>query len=233
MKVKNVLIVGASSGIGKATAEVLIGQGIRVFGTYHASQVTALHPQVIWQQWDASNPDFPEGFLPEVLDGFVYCPGTISLKPFHRMPAQDFLKDFDINVGGAIRALQSAHDHLKKAEKASILFFSTVAVQNGFSFHTKVAASKGAIEGLTRALSAEWAPKIRVNCIAPSITDTPLAAQLLSTDEKKEANANRHPLKKIGDANDIAQAAAFLLSDASSWITGQVLHVDGGIGVVR
>ena len=103
----------------------------------------------------------------------------------------------------------------------------------GFTFHAQVAASKGAIEGLTKALAAEFAPKIRVNAIAPSITNTPLAAQLLSSPEKIEANAQRHPLKKIGAASDIAQLAAFLLGDQSAWITGQVLHIDGGMSTLK
>jgi NAD(P)-dependent dehydrogenase (short-subunit alcohol dehydrogenase family) len=100
-------------------------------------------------------------------------------------------------------------------------------------FHTQVAASKGAIEGLTRALAAEYAPAIRVNCIAPSLTDTPLAAFLLNTEQKKEVNALRHPLKRIGNAKDIANMAAFLLSEKASWITGQILHVDGGMSSLK
>jgi NAD(P)-dependent dehydrogenase (short-subunit alcohol dehydrogenase family) len=108
-----------------------------------------------------------------------------------------------------------------------------VAVQTGFNFHSLVASSKGAVEGLTRALAAEFAPKIRVNCIAPSITDTPLAGTLLNTDEKKDANAQRHPLKKIGKPGDLANLASFLLSEKSSWITGQVIHVDGGMSSLK
>jgi NAD(P)-dependent dehydrogenase (short-subunit alcohol dehydrogenase family) len=122
---------------------------------------------------------------------------------------------------------------LKNAENPSIVLFSTVAVQLGLGFHSQVAASKGAIEGLCRALAAEFAPKIRVNCIAPSLTDTALAASLLNSPEKKEANAQRHPLKKIGKAEDIANLACFLLSDKSAWMTGQILHLDGGIGSIR
>ncbi|MFT4666314.1 MAG: NAD(P)-dependent dehydrogenase (short-subunit alcohol dehydrogenase family), partial [Gammaproteobacteria bacterium] len=122
---------------------------------------------------------------------------------------------------------------LKAAESASVVLFSTVAVQLGFNFHSQVAASKGAIEGLTRSLAAEWAPAIRVNAIAPSLTDTPLAAKLLSNDEKKEANAQKHPMKKIGTPEDVAQMAAFLLSDQSSWMTGQILSLDGGMSSIK
>ena len=122
---------------------------------------------------------------------------------------------------------------LKNSGSASILLFSTVAVQLGLNFHTQVAASKGAIEGLTKALSAELAPNIRVNCIAPSLTDTPLAASLLNSEQKMEANALRHPLKRVGTVNDISEMACFLLSDKSSWITGQILHVDGGMSSIK
>lgn len=108
-----------------------------------------------------------------------------------------------------------------------------MAVQTGFPFHAQVAVSKGAIEGLTRALAAEWAPNIRVNAVAPSLTDTPLAAKYLSSEEKVQANAQRHPLKKLGSPLDIAQMAAFLLSEQSAWMTGQILHVDGGMSSVK
>ena len=122
---------------------------------------------------------------------------------------------------------------MKSSKDPSIVLFSTVAVSTGYNFHTQVATSKGAIEGLSKSLAAEFAPKIRVNCVAPSLTDTPLASKLLSTEEKKQANADRHPLKKIGTANNVAEMAAFLLSDKASWISGQVLHVDGGMSSLR
>jgi NAD(P)-dependent dehydrogenase (short-subunit alcohol dehydrogenase family) len=162
-----------------------------------------------------------------------YCPGSINLRPFERIKPIDFEIDYKLQVIGAIKIIQAVLPKLKKAENASIVLFSTVAVQSGFPFHTQVAASKGAIEGLTKALAAEYAPKIRVNCIAPSLTDTPLAANLLNNDQKKEANAARHPLKRIGAAEDIAHIAAFLLSEKASWITGQIMHVDGGMSSLK
>jgi NAD(P)-dependent dehydrogenase (short-subunit alcohol dehydrogenase family) len=134
---------------------------------------------------------------------------------------------------GAIKIIQAVLPKMKSSASASIVLFSTVAVQAGFNFHSIVSASKGAIEGLTRALSAELAPKIRVNCIAPSITDTALAAGLLNTAEKIEANAQRHPLKKIGKAEDIANAVAFLISEQSAWMTGQIVKIDGGMSVIK
>ena len=155
------------------------------------------------------------------------------MKPFHRIKPLDFIEDYNLQVIGAVKVLQAVLPRLKKSNTASIVLFSTVAVQSGFTFHSQVSASKGALEGLTKALSAEFAPKIRVNCIAPSITDTPLASKILGSEEKKEANAQRHPLKKIGTAENIAEMAKFLLSEKSSWVTGQVLHVDGGMSVIR
>ena len=122
---------------------------------------------------------------------------------------------------------------LAKSEAPSIVLFSSVAVHSGFNFHSQVSVSKGAIEGLTKSLAAEFAPKIRINAIAPSLTDTPMAAKLLSNDQKREANALRHPLKRIGAAADIANSALFLLSEKSSWITGQILHVDGGMSSIK
>ncbi len=223
---KNYLIIGASSGIGKALAEELASQGNNVIGTFNSTQSS-----------DTENIKFHElnvmeeqelDFIPEVLDGLVYCPGSINLKPFKRISTEAFQEDFNLQVLGAIKIIKQALPSLQKSEAASIVLFSTVAVQSGFNFHTQVAVSKGAIEGLTKSLAAEFAPKIRVNAVAPSLTDTPLAARLLSTDEKREANAQRHPLKRIGTAEDIAQTASFLLSDKASWITGQILHVDGG-----
>jgi len=138
-----------------------------------------------------------------------------------------------LQVVGAIKIIQAALPALKNSEHASVVLYSTVAVQRGFTFHSLVSASKGAVEGLTRALAAEFAPKIRFNCIAPSITDTPLASGLLNTPEKIEANAQRHPLKRIGTVADIAKMTAFLLSEHSRWMTGEILHVDGGMNSIK
>jgi NAD(P)-dependent dehydrogenase (short-subunit alcohol dehydrogenase family) len=155
----------------------------------------------------------------------------VTLKPFARIKPEDFAADFAFQAGGFIKALQAALPALKASGAGSVVCFSTVAVQRGFNFHSLVAASKGAIEGLARSLAAELAPAIRVNCIAPSITETGLTGSLLATPEKVAANAARHPLKRIGRPEDIAQMAAFLLSDRSSWITGQVMAVDGGMSL--
>jgi NAD(P)-dependent dehydrogenase (short-subunit alcohol dehydrogenase family) len=168
-----------------------------------------------------------------VLDGLVYLPGSITLKPFNRLSAEDFLNDFQVNCLGAVAAIQSALPALKAAPSASIVLFSTIAVAQGLSFHASIAAAKGAVEGLARSLAAELAPKIRVNGIAPSLTDTPLAGTLLNTDAKKEASAKRHPLQLVGEPDDVAQMVSFLLSDASKFLTGQILRPDGGLSSVR
>lgn len=227
----NVLIVGASSGIGFSLAHKLIEEKAEVYGTFNNTIIssegfTHLQPLNV-----LDNPDF--SFLPDVVDGVVYCPGAVVLKPFARMGEEDFLGDYQLQLIGAVKVIQAALPRLKNSSNASIVLFSTVAVQTGFTFHSLVASSKGAIEGLTRALAAELAPKIRVNCIAPSITDTPLSSTFISTEEKKQANAQRHPLKKIGKPEDIAHLASFLLSEKSGWITGQVLHADGGISSLK
>lgn len=229
----NILIIGASSGIGASLAKQLIADGNQVFGTFNKTNTTAVDG---FAKLTALNvldetPDF--SFLPDTIDGVVYCPGAVNLKPFARIKPEDFIADYQLQLVGAVKVIQACLPKLKNSTQASIVLFSTVAVQTGFNFHSLVASSKGAIEGLTKALAAEFAPKIRVNCIAPSITDTPLAGTLLNTDEKKEANAQRHPLKKIGKPADLANLASFLISEKSSWITGQVLHADGGMSSLR
>jgi NAD(P)-dependent dehydrogenase (short-subunit alcohol dehydrogenase family) len=228
----NILIIGASSGIGSSLAKQLIAEGHQVYGTFNKTTAPAdgfakLQPLNVLDE----NLDF--SFLPDLIDGLVYCPGAVNLKPFARIKPEDFVSDYQLQLVGAVKVIQACLPKLKNSNQASIVLFSTVAVQTGFNFHSLVASSKGAIEGLTKALAAEFAPKIRVNCIAPSITDTPLAGTLLNTDEKKEANAQRHPLKKIGRPEDLAYLASFLLSEKSSWISGQVLHADGGMSTLK
>lgn len=230
---KNILIIGASSGIGAQLAKQLVEKGNRVFGTYFKNRIEPKTEKLYMNKLDVLEDSPDLSFLPDDLHGFVYCPGSIILKPFHRIKPEDFEKDYQLQVIGAIKTIQGVLPKMKTSENASIVLFSTVAVQTGFNFHTQVAASKGAIEGLTRSLAAELAPTIRVNCIAPSLTDTPLASRLLNSEEKRQANAGRHPLKKIGHPDDIANAAEFLLSEKTSWITGQVLHVDGGMSAIK
>lgn len=230
---ENYLIIGGSGGIGLQLAIQLAESGKQVFATFNKNEPTADNPYIRFHHLNVLDENISLDFLPDELAGLVYCPGSINLRPFERIKPADFETDYQLQVTGAIKLIQSALPRLKRSGNASIVLFSTVAVQTGLPYHTQVAASKGAIEGLTKALAAEYAPKIRVNCIAPSLTDTPLAASLLNTEQKKEANALRHPLKRIGTAEDIANMAAFLLSQKAGWITGQVLHVDGGISSLK
>lgn len=226
MKSKNIVIVGGNSGIGKAVANLLKDAGANLFLYSKSGEgTTALDTSVDFEEIPG---------LPDIIDGVVYCPGTINLKPFHRISVADFQKEMDVNFFGAVRVLQACMKGLKKSDSPSVVLYSTVAVQTGMGFHAGIASAKGAIEGLTRSLAAEWAPsKIRVNAIAPSLTETPLASALLSTPEKKEASDKRHPLGRIGSAADIAEATVFLLSSKSSWMTGQILHVDGGMSNLK
>jgi 3-oxoacyl-[acyl-carrier protein] reductase len=227
---KNYLIIGGSTGIGLALARQLHALGHHVIV---AARRTIDEPGISSVRFDATMDDMALLDLPEKLDGLAYCPGSINLKPFHRLTDQEFTDDFQLNVMGAIRAVRSVLPKLKSAGQASVVFFSTVAVKQGMPFHASVAASKGALEGLTKSLAAEWAPLIRVNCIAPSLTDTPLAARILSSEEKKKTSGERHPLKRVGEADDIASMATFLLSSQASWVSGQILHVDGGMSSLR
>ena len=228
---KNILIIGGSSGIGRALVDLLTpAHNIYVASRSNESlanaEVTHIYYDVMNDALDLSN-------LPEQLDGFVYCPGSINLRPFRGLKPQTFQEDFNLNVLGAVKSLQAVLPLLQKSPQASLVFYSTVAVRTGMPFHASVAAAKGALEGLTRSLAAEYAPKFRVNCIAPSLTDTPLADKFLNNEAKLEKAQERHPLKQVGTAKNIAQMTAFLLGEESQWMTGQILHVDGGIGDLK
>jgi 3-oxoacyl-[acyl-carrier protein] reductase len=230
MSDKRFLVVGGSSGIGASLIQLLLDQGHEVINWSRRSAEIA-NPNLRSQQLDILS-DSPLPLLDGPIHGLVYCPGSIQLKPFHRFTKADFQADWEINFMGAVRSVQHLLPNLKEGQ-GSVVLFSTVAVQTGMSFHSSIAGAKGAVEGLTRSLAAELAPGIRVNCIAPSLTQTPLAEKLLNTPEKQEAGAARHPLKKFGKPEDLAELASFLLSDKAGWITGQIIHADGGLGQLR
>jgi NAD(P)-dependent dehydrogenase (short-subunit alcohol dehydrogenase family) len=226
---KNILVVGATSGIGLSLSKILLADTHHVIGTGRREKHE--NPAVEYHAFDVMTDALPAISVP--LHGIAYCAGSINLKPFKALKIEDFRRDFEINVTGALRILQHYEKNMREAEASSVVLFSTVAVQTGMSFHASVAAAKGAVEGLTRALAAEFAPKIRVNAVAPSLTDTPLAERLLKTEAQRKASEERHPLKRIGNPDNVAELAAFLLSDKSSWITGQIIQCDGGLSSVR
>lgn len=233
MQNKTFLIIGASSGIGLELTKRLSKNGNTVLACSRTGEGLKDLPNVHFKPLDITESDVHLGDLPDVIDGVVYCPGTINLKPFRRLEETDFMTDFRINVLGAVKVIQKAYTALRKSDQASVVMFSTVAVKVGMNFHSSIAASKGAVEGLVRSLAAEFAPKIRVNAIAPSLTDTPLAASLLSTEARRNNSIEMHPLKRLGTADDQVNAALFLLSPESSWITGQILAVDGGLSAIK
>lgn len=229
----NYLIIGGSSGIGQTLARQFADAGHEVYATYCKNKIDRANNSIHYNYLNVLDENISLDFLPYSLNALIYCPGSINLKPFERIKPIDFANDYNLQVIGAVKIIQLVISKLKNTENASIVLFSTVAVQMGLPFHSQVSASKGAIEGLTKALAAEYAPKIRVNCIAPSLTDTPLAASLLNSEQKREANSQRHPMKKIGTAKNIADMAEFLISEKASWITGQIVHVDGGMSSIK
>jgi 3-oxoacyl-[acyl-carrier protein] reductase len=229
----NYLIIGGSSGIGLQLVKNLLNDGHTVYAA--SRQKRHLPAEAKFLELDIlGDVSILKTEIPEELHGLAYCPGTINLKPFGRLSEDDFLNDYKTNVLGAVKVIQQVINKLKSVNTSSIVLFSTVAANTGMGFHASVSASKSALQGLGISLAAEFASsKIRVNIIAPSLTDTPLDSALLSNAERKEASDKRHPLGRIGNAQEIADAATFLLSDKSSWITGQVLGIDGGMSTLR
>jgi NAD(P)-dependent dehydrogenase (short-subunit alcohol dehydrogenase family) len=227
---KNILLIGGSYGIGLAIAKELQFENKVYIASRTNENIADLHVTHI--PFDATTDTLDTTKLPEVIDGLVYCPGSINLRPFKGLKPESFESDLQINFISLVKVIQTVLPNLTASNQSSIVLFSTVAVKMGMPFHTSVSASKGAIEGFAKALAAEYAPKIRVNVIAPSLTDTPLANKFLNSEEKKEKSAARNPMKKVGTSEDIAQMASFLLSEKSSWISGQIFHVDGGMSTL-
>ena len=227
---KNILLIGGSTGIGYELSQKLKEDNNIFISTRDQEKFN--HPNIKTNELDLDK-EFEIDWLPDHLDGFVYLPGTINLRPFKGLKPSVFIEDFNINVMGCIKILQKVLPKIQAAENPSIVMFSTVAVKIGMPFHSSVSSSKGAIEGLTRSLAAEFAPKIRVNAIAPSILDTPLAEKFLNSETKLENSRNRHPMKEIGSPKDISEVVKFLLEDNSKWMTGQIIPFDGGMSSVK
>lgn len=226
---KNFLFAGASSAIALQTASMFQHDGHQVFGISTKPLSEGYNQSFLVERYS-------QGFFPvleQPLDGLVYFPGTINLKPFARITPADFTRDYEINALGAAMFIQHYLPNLKKSGTASVVLISSVAASLGLPFHSSISMAKAALEGLTRALAAELAPSIRVNCIAPSLVDTPLASKFIDTDEKREQVAKRNPLRKVGSPSDIAGMVSFLLCDESQWMTGQVLNIDGGMGSLK
>jgi NAD(P)-dependent dehydrogenase (short-subunit alcohol dehydrogenase family) len=226
---KNILLIGGSSGIGLSLVNQ-ISQDHNVYAACRSSN--SLPENVNYINYDVLNDELDSSSFPETIDSFIYLPGSINLRPFKSLSIESFKEDLEINFIGLIKSLKSVLKNLTASNSASIVLFSTVAVQRGMPFHSSVSSSKGAIEGLAKSLAAELSPKIRVNVIAPSLVNTPLANRFLNNDIKIEKSANRHPLKRIGSASDIANLIDYLISDKSSWITGQIIAVDGGLSTI-
>ena len=227
---KNILIIGGSSGVGKSLVKRLKANN-NLISTYHKNPQENSE-NVNFYEYDVISGSPSNLQIPEALDSIIYCPGTINLKPFNRYTEDELIDDFKINVLGFLKILSAFKRHLLNTDNPSIVLFSSVAAQKGITYHTQVACSKGAIESLTKTLAAEFAPKIRVNAIAPSLLDTPLADKFLNSELKIKNNIERHPLKKIGEANDISSMVEFLISDNAKWITGQVINIDGGLSTL-
>ena len=227
---KNILLIGGSYGIGLEISKNLVGAN-NIFVASRTFE-NSDHLNVIHIPFDASTDSLDLSKLPSVLDGLVYCPGSINLRPFKGLKIETFEDDLQINFISLVKVIQTVLPLLTASNQSSIVLFSSIAVAMGMPFHTSVAAAKGAIEGFAKALAAEYAPRIRVNVIAPSLTDTPLADKFLNNETKQQKSAERHPLKRFGQPEDIAQMTSFLLDDKASWITGQVFHVDGGMSTL-
>ena len=220
----NILIIGGSKGIGNAIIQNLIDDNLIV--NISRTPPIVSHQNLTHIDCNVLSDDLPEL---EKIDTLIYCPGSINLKPISRLKLDDFRSDFEINVIGAVKAIQHYLPSLKRSTQPSILLFSTVATKLGMPFHASVAAAKSAVEGLTKSLGAELAPSIRVNAIAPTVTDTSLASKLLRNERMIENITERHPLKKYLDPKEVADMATFLISKKAASISGQIFELDCGI----
>ena len=228
---KNILIIGASSDIGLEISKLANADGHNIYATSRDDANANNFDNFI--QLDPNKSLDVLDDMPENIDGLVYCPGTINLRSLQRLTLEDIKNEMEVNFYGAFNIIKKVLPNLKKNDGASVVLFSTVAVKTGMPMHSSIAAAKGAVEGLAKSLAAELAPRVAINCIAPSIVDTKLAANILSTDERKQASADRHPLKTIGSINSIANSAYFLLQAKENWISGQIFRPDGGLSALK
>lgn len=230
---KSFVIIGGSKGIGAGIVDRLLSSQHSVTVLSRTPPSTSISPNLHHVEFDVLSDEIDPDRLPDSIHGLAYCPGSINLRAFRSLSPQTFRDDFELNVVGAVRVLQPLLPQLKRGTPSSVVVFSTVAVSQGLFAHASVAAAKGALEGLARTLACELAPETRVNCIAPALTNTPLASKFFSDPDKARALADKYPLQRTGTVDDIASLAAFLLSEESSWLTGQVIGVDGGMSTLR
>lgn len=228
---KNILLIGGSHGIGLETVKILDNDHNVIVASRSLDTLKDLNVKHL--KFDVLNDKTADLDLPERLDGLVYFPGSINLKPFKMLKLQDFEAEMQLNFFSLVKVVQALVPKLKKSENPSLVFFSSVAAKLGMPFHTSVAAAKAAVEGFAKALAAEYAPQFRVNVVAPSLTNTGLAGKILSSEDKKSKMDARHPLKRIGEPADIANVVVFLLSEKSSWMTGQIIGMDGGLSAIN
>ena len=221
---RKILVIGGSKGIGKAIIASLIEKNNIINLSRTAPSLT--HENLTHYNCDILSDELPQL---EAVDTLIYCPGSINLKPISRLKLDDFRADFEINVVGAVKAIQQYLPLLKRGNTPSILLFSTVASKLGMPYHASVAAAKSGVEGLVKSLGAELAPTIRVNAIAPTVTDTDLASKLLRNERMIESITERHPLKKFLNPAEVADMATFLTSESASSISGQIFQMDCGI----
>ncbi len=221
---RSILIVGGTKGIGKAIVEELIDNNKVICMSRNITDFT--HDNYTHFQIDSTKDDFLDI---ENIDTLIYCPGSINLKPISTLSIENFRDDFELNVIGAVKAIKKYLPVIKKGENPSVLLFSTVATKLGMPYHASVSASKSAIDGIVKTLGAELAPKIRVNAIAPTITNTELASKILRNEKVVENMIERHPLKKILSAKEVSKMAKFLISNDASSISGQIINMDAGI----
>jgi NAD(P)-dependent dehydrogenase (short-subunit alcohol dehydrogenase family) len=221
---RKIAIVGGSKGIGFAILQKLVEDNQII--NISRSTPNLRHINLTHHACDVLDDNLPDL---EGVDTLIYCPGSINLKPISRLKLDDFRNDFEINVIGAVKAVQKYLPQLKKGTHPSVLLFSTVASKLGMPFHASVAAAKSGVEGLTKSLGAELAPTIRVNAIAPTVTDTDLASKLLRNDRMIENITERHPLKKYLNPEEVADMAEFLISDKAASLSGQIFEMDCGI----
>jgi len=228
------LIFGATGSIGSSLAEQLTDSGHEVhLIARNEAELKPLSEKLgcTYSVADVLEENFVERVKSDASDldvkGIAYCVGSIDLKPLKRVTESDLHNCMKLNLYSAIEVIKGFQEELKK-NHGSIVLFSSVAAQKGFTNHTIIASAKAAIEGLTVTLAAEFAPNIRVNCIAPSLTSSKISQSMLKSPVVAEALAKAHPLKRLGEGKDSASLAKFLLGDESSWVTGQIIGVDGG-----